>query len=132
MNKDFDNTEEIEEMAELEATSDTTVQSQEKEAADILAAVPYVVPLSKEYDLDGEKISEVDLSGITDLSTMDAEYLDRVMRKLNHYPRNKFSDTTYTKHLAMRVTGLPIEFFNTLSMKDMYNITSRISLYFLF
>lgn len=120
--------EETEEMAEVEAAADNSVQ----ESADINENLSYVIPLSRAYDLDGHKISEVDLSGLEDLTTSDGEYIDRVMAKMNYHPKDKFRDITYTKHIAMRVTNLPIEFFNMLKWKDQQQITSRIAVYFLF
>lgn len=125
---------ETEEIAEVEAAADSSARSAEQEASDtdINERLPYIIPLSKVYDLEGQKITEVDLSGLEDLTTADAEYIDRVMAKLNHYPKNRFHDITYTKHIAMRVTNLPIEFFNTLKWKDQQAITSRIAIYFLY
>lgn len=123
-------TQETEEKAALEAASDNTQQIEETK--DIFEKIPYIIPLSKTYDLEGKKIKEVDLSGLEDLTTADGEYIDRVMAKMNYHPRDKFRDITYTKHIAMRVTGLPIEFFNMLRWKDQQAITSRITVYFLF
>lgn len=123
--------EEMTEQAAVEASADTSAQ-----AANALLGmnerVPYVVPLSKTYQFEGVEIREVDLSGLEDLTTADGEYIDRVMAKLNYHPRDKFRDLTYTKHIAMRVTNLPVEFFNMLKWKDQQAVTSRIALYFLF
>lgn len=129
------NIEEVEEIAEIEAAADSTTQNMDdnlENLENINEKLPYVIPLSKSYDLEGEKIKEVDLSGLEDLTTADGEYIDRVMAKMNYHPKDKFRDLTYTKHIAMKVTNLPIEFFNGLKWKDQQAITSRISIYFLF
>lgn len=124
--------EEVEEMAAVEAAADNSVQDGDMEM-DMNRKLSYIIELSQPYTmLDGQEIKEVDLSGLEDLTTADGEYVERVMAKLNHYPRNKFRDITYTKHIAMRVTNLPIEFFNALKWKDQEAITSRIAIYFLF
>lgn len=126
-------TEEItEEMAAVEAAADGSVQNAESDPENINDALPYVIPLSKTYNLDGKEIREVDLSGLEDMTTADGEYIDRVMAKMKYHPKDKFRDITYTKHIAMRVTNLPVEFFNSLRWKDMQAISSRISVYFLF
>lgn len=125
------NMEDMEEQAAVEAAADNSAQAADAEL-NINEKIPYVVPLSKTYQFEGEAIKEVDLSGLEDLTTADGEYVDRVMVKLNHHPRDKFRDITYTKHIAMRVTNLPIEFFNMLKWKDHQAITSRIGIYFLF
>lgn len=123
--------EETENDAELEAASDSA-SADNIEEEDLNAKIPYTVPLSKEYKLDGEIIKEVDLSGLEDLTTIDGQELDRVMAKMNYRPKDKFRDILYTKHIAMRASGLPIEFFNSLSLKDMQAITSRVAVYFLY
>jgi hypothetical protein len=127
--------EDQEQEAELEAAADASAQQADEETKgkkNINEILPYVINLSKEYDFDGKKIQQVDLSGLEDLTTRDAEYIDHVMSKLQYHPTDKFRDTTYTKHIAMRVTGLPVEFFNSLRWKDQQAITARITLYFLF
>ena len=115
---------------DLEAAADHTAEPEET-AEEINEQLSYVVTLSKEYDLSGKKIKEVDLGGLVDLTTADAQDIDRIMEKMRYYPQNKYRDIMYTKHIAMRVTGLPVEFFNHLSWKDMQTITSRITIYFL-
>lgn len=124
-----------EEAADVEAAADATAQFAEENANEELGLnekLPYVINLSKTYNFGGKEIKSVDLSGLEDLTTADAEYIDRVMAKMNYHPRNKYNDITYTKHIAMRVTNLPIEFFNFLKWKDQQAITSRIAIYFLY
>lgn len=124
--------EEQNELAAVEADADSSAQSAEGDPEAINDKLSYVIPLSKGYHLDGEEIREVDLSGLEDLTTADGEYIDRVMSKMGYYPKDKFRDLTYTKHIAMRVTNLPVEFFNSLRWKDLQAISSRITIYFLF
>ena len=107
-------------MTELEAASDMSAKNAtEAVSASLNDRLPYVVELTKAYDLEGQKIDKVDLSGLEDLTTADAEYMDRVMAKMDYHPKQKYQDITYTKHIAMRVTNLPIEFFNSLRWKDL-------------
>ncbi len=120
------------ENAELEAASDNAVKNEEDSIEKINRELSYEVELTREYDFDGTKIRKVDLSGLKELTTVDGTEIDQVMERMNHEPRNKFRDLTYTKHIAMRVTGLPVEFFNNLIWKDMERIKNRITLYFLF
>ena len=133
MQKDLMTEETIEEQdreAEMQAMADMTAEGTET-VEDINEKVPYTVNLSRNYELDGVAVKELDLSGLTDLTTAEAQEIDRVMGKLKHHPQNKFRDTMYTKYIAMKVTGLPVEFFNTLSWKDMEAVTARIAIYFL-
>lgn len=120
------------ENAELEAAADNAVKNEKDSIEKINRELSYEVELTREYDFDGERIRKVDLSGLKELTTVDGTEINQVMERMNHEPRNKFRDLTYTKHIAMRVTGLPVEFFNNLIWKDMERIKNRITLYFLF
>ena len=52
---------------------------------------------------------------------------------MKHSPgANKYTDTMYMKHMAMRVTGKPLEFFNTMSMRNFEEVKGRLLMYFLF
>lgn len=119
----------VAENADLMAAADD--RSGEKEELSV-TAIPYVVKLSKLYDLDGRKVDSIDLSGLENLTTMDAQEVDRIVNKLGHTPRSKWKDTLYTKHVAVKASGLPVEFFNGLRWKDMDNVTSVVALHFLF
>lgn len=95
----------------------------------------YTVYFDKEYEFDNgdgsRKYKSLDLSGLLDLTTVDGEIFDRAMEKERHVPANKFKDTTYTKFVAMKVTKLPVEFFNMLCIRDMWKVTAVVYLFFL-
>ena len=120
------------ENAEHEAAADNAVKNEKGSIQKITRELTYEGELTREYDFDGERIRKVDLSGLKELTTVDGTEIEQVMERMNQEPRNKFRDRTYTKHIAMRVTGLPVEFFNNLIWKDMERIKNRITLYLLF
>lgn len=121
---------EVAERAELMADADE--RSAEKEDPKKIK-IPFMVKLSRTYnDLSGNQTDTVDLSGLEKLTTMDAQEVDRIVGGLGHTPRNKWKDTLYTKHVAVKATGLPVEFFNQLSWKDMEEIAATVAYYFLF
>lgn len=120
----------VAERADLMADADE--RSGEKEDPKKIR-VPFIVKLSRSYDdLSGNKIDTVDLSGLETLTTMDAQEVDRIVSRLGHVPGNKWKDTLYTKHVAVKATGLPVEFFNQLLWKDMEEIKATVMYYFLF
>lgn len=121
---------EVEAAADEAATGNIDRQAAE-EGTDEEEEIPYLAEFHKEYDFDGKTYRSLDLSGITDLTTVDGEKFDRIMAKLGHSPENKFKDITYTKHVAMHVTGLSVEFFNMLNIRDMLEITAVVYRYFL-
>lgn len=118
--------------AEIEAAADDMSAKTEEDPKEAEKKQSFVIKLSKKYKIDNVEIDSVDLSGLEKLTTMDAQEIDKVMDLMNWHPRNKFRDTLYLKHVAMRVTNLSVEFFNMLSWKDMNNIMARETLYFLF
>ena len=118
--------------AELEAAADSVSAKKEEDPREEEKNTTFIIQLRKTYNFEGKSIDSVDLSGLERLTTIDAQEVDKVVDAINWYPRNKFRDTIYLKHIAMRVTGLPVEFFNMLSWKDMNNICARETLYFLF
>lgn len=128
-NKIMDTETGVEERATLMADVDRNSVKSEDPAK---VQIPYVVKLSRAYDKgNGEKIDTIDLSGMENLTTMDAQEVDQIVSKLGYVPRNKWRDTLYTKHVAVKATGLTVEFFNALAWKDMEKITSTVTVYFL-
>ena len=119
---------EVVESAELMAAADS-VSGGNDESSEM--RIPYIVKLSRGYDLDGKTIDTVDLTGLEELTTMDAQEVDQIVSRLGHTPGNKWRDTLYTKHVAVKASGLPVEFFNRLRWNDMNNITSVVALHFL-
>lgn len=134
----------LQQEAELEATADKVASGNLNQKAEKLTGEEkeekkedrYTVYFDKEYTFEtGEetkKYETLDLSGLTELTTTDGEIFDRVLVRLGHRPVNKFNDTTYCKHVAMKVTGLPVEFFDKLSIRDMQKVVAVVYYFFLF
>ena len=118
--------------AELEAAADSISAKKEEDPREEEKNTTFIIPLRETYNFGGKSIDSVDLSGLEKLTTIDAQEVDKVVDAMNWHPRNKFRDTIYLKHIAMRVTILLVEFFYMLSWKDMNNICARETLYFLF
>lgn len=116
--------------AELEAKADATANK--NDMGDIYKNMSLTVEFKKKYRFDGKEYDRLDLTRLRELTTLDAEYIDEVMEDMKHHPTHKYEDTAYCKHVAMLVTGLPVEFFNMLSWRDMNEIKGRIYIYFLF
>lgn len=115
------------ESAKVEAKMDATSGQNQKKVVEL----PLIANFEKTYKFDGKEYGKLDLSGMRELGTVDGQELDDVMRAMGRVLVNKFRDTMYDKHVAMRATKLPVEFFNMLSMKDMYEIENTVQYYFL-
>ncbi|HBA70246.1 MAG TPA: hypothetical protein DCZ40_12950 [Lachnospiraceae bacterium] len=136
--------EEVKERAALMAEADKVASGnheQEMENSDTEGGKEqdknvYEAKFRRAYDFDDgsgmKSYSSIDLSGLADLTTTDGEVFDRILAKQMHAPASKIKDTTYTKFVAMKATGLPVEFFNMLSLRDMMEVTAVVAYYFLY
>ncbi len=114
--------------AEEERQSDEEIERENPDES----ADSYIVQFRRTYIWKDEEITQLDMSGLEHLTTRDGEYVDRVLARLNHAPRNKFTDTLYCKHIAVRATGIAMDFFNMLDIRDMLLIVAKVNYYFLF
>ena len=88
------------------------------------------VKLSKAYDFEGEKISELDLNGLDSLTGADMIAIGRMMKKRGNTDASPELTMEFAFFAAMQATGQPLEFFYALSMKDSMKVKARVN-YFL-
>jgi len=134
--------EELAEQAGIEAEFDGVAspgreaQPEDVDSSDKEDNNQFIVEFFREYEFDnGQEVTKyktIDLSGLLDLTTVDGERFDRILMKLGHYPPNKLADLTYCKHVAKHVTGLPVEFFNMLDIRDMMLVAGTVRNFFLY
>lgn len=86
--------------------------------------------LSKAYDFEGEKISELDLNGLDSLTGADMIAIGRMMKKRGNTDASPELTMEFAFFAAMQATGQPLEFFYALSMKDSMKVKARVN-YFL-
>lgn len=89
-----------------------------------------VVKLSKPYRFEGKEVTEVDLNGLEDLTGADMISIGRMMRKRGNTDASPEVTMEFSFFAAMQATGMPLEFFYGLSMKDSMRIKTRVN-YFL-
>ena len=123
--------EEIEE-AEILAAADSAGEERAKSPEELIKELKLVYKFDKPYAFEGKEYTEIDLSGIENLTTTDAKVIDRVLSKKNISLQGKLFSTTFAEQVAVKVTGLPINFFTTMRWKDFENIKNLIAAYFLF
>ncbi len=88
------------------------------------------VTLSKPYRLDGKEIREIDMNGLEDLTGGDMIAINRMMKKRGNVDASPEFTLEFAFFAAMQATGLPLEFFYGLSMKDSIKVKMRVN-YFL-
>lgn len=87
-----------------------------------------VLKLDKPYKFDGVEYTEVDLSGLENVTAGTLENVGKIMAKrspgLN--PATIEMELGYCELLAARVTGKPLEFFQGLPGRDAITLKSKI------
>lgn len=108
-------------MAEL------TVEAEEKqkEPEDL------IIRFKKPYTFEHKTYVGVDLSGLHNLCSKDIWKINRSYRNAGNISLLQEMDAEYTARVAARASGMPIEFFEGLSLPDMIEIRTMVSSFFM-
>ena len=68
----------------------------------------------------------IDLSSLSNLTVRNLDNIEKNYYKYGLASFNPENTATYAKVVAQEATGLPIEFFDQLPLKEMYKIKSRV------
>lgn len=74
----------------------------------------YILKLSKPYLFEGETYTEIDLSGIEELTCRQMQSIEKKFLKINDNPILAEMTLRYSVILAAEATRRPIEFFDNL------------------
>lgn len=110
---------------EKELLEQEETKENEVEVADFM-----VVKLSKPYKFEGEEITEIDLNKLEELSGADMIAINRMMKKRGNTDASPEMTMEFAFFAAFQATGIPLEFFYSLSMKDSMKVKTRVN-YFL-
>ena len=89
-----------------------------------------VVKFTRAYNFEGETISEVDLSGMDDLSANDMIKANKVLNASGNATVLPEMALEYTLVIASYATKRPVEFFKALRPKDAIKIKNRVTSFF--
>lgn len=95
-----------------------------EEAADL---VEMKVVFSKPYNFEGVDYKEVDLQGMENLTAEDMCQADKYLGKTGNFSVMPEMTLAYALQIATKATGLPIEFFNGLPMRDAIKVKNRVT-----
>lgn len=102
------------------------MEEKEEEAVDFMK-----VKFSKAYDFDGgRKITEIDLSGLEELTARDMIQIGKEMRSRGNTDASPEFTMEFSLYAAMHVTEFPLEFFLGLSAKDAMKVKLRVNYFF--
>ncbi len=108
-----------------ELTDQETGETEEMDSSGYMT-----VKLSKPYKLDGKEITEIDLSAVENLTGADMLAINRMMKRRGNIDASPEFTMEFAFFAAMQATGMPLEFFYGLSMKDSMKVKTRVN-YFL-
>lgn len=88
------------------------------------------VKFSKPYVFEDDTYDGIDMSCLENLTTDDLTEIEKKFYKQGIASFNPENTAVYAKIVAWKATGLPIEFFNQLPVRDMLKIKSRVVNFF--
>ena len=89
-----------------------------------------IIKLSKTYDFEGEKIQELDFSGLENVTADDMIKANKVLASSGAVSVLPENDLHYTLIIAASATGHPIEFFKSLKPRDAIKVKNKVTSFF--
>ena len=86
-----------------------------------------VVRLSTTYRFEDQDISEIDFSGLENLTAADMMKANKALASSGNFSVLPENDLQYTITLAVQVTDLPIEFYRQLKPRDAIKIKNKVT-----
>lgn len=77
-----------------------------------------ILRFRKPYIFDHKQFTEVDLSGLADTTAADLSAVSKILTKTGTVSPTPEMTVEFAIHMAARVTGLPVEFFQQLPSRE--------------
>lgn len=87
----------------------------------------YLVVFKKPFVFEGVSYTEVDLSGLEDLSAQDMIAANKIMERSGSVNAMPELSLEYACILSARATGKPVEFFKALPPREAVKIKNRVT-----
>ena len=91
----------------------------------------FIIRFEKPYTFEHKAYAGVDLSGLKELRSKDIWKINRSYRSAGNASVLPELDAEYTARVAAKASGMPIEFFEGLSLPDMFKIKTMVSNFFM-
>ena len=86
-----------------------------------------IMEFNKTYEFEGEKISTLDLSGLKDLTAETMIRAGNIMAQAGTAAVVPENNLHYALIIAADATGMPIEFFKKLNLRDAIQVKTRVT-----
>lgn len=96
----------------------------------VLSDLAYIVKLSKKYHFEDDDIDTVDLSGLETLTAEQAITAQKILTRSGNVTTLLETNVEFCLIIASYASGLPVEFFKKLNLKDMTMVKNRVSGFF--
>lgn len=90
----------------------------------------FVVKFKKAYKFEGKIVSEVDLSGLADLTGQDMINAEKYLSSMGTISATPELTLGYCFFIASVSSDKPIEFFKTLTPNDAIKVKNRVTSFF--
>lgn len=108
----------------------TSLKEAKEQRTDAAGEESLVVSLTKTYEFEGEKISEIDFSGIEDVTAKTMIKANKVLTASGDVQILPESSLHYALIIAAECTKYPIEFYERLRPRDAMKIKNMVSGFF--
>ncbi len=117
---------------ETDAETEVNVVSEVKDSGidDSEESLDMYVKFSKPYTFEDDTYDGLDMSCLENLTTRDLADIEKKFYRQGITSMTPENTVTYAKIVAQKVTGLPIEFFEQLPLREMMKIKSRVVNFF--
>ncbi len=89
-----------------------------------------IVKLTKTYQFEGETISEIDMSGLENLTANDMIKASKVLQAAGTVTVMPETNLEYALIVAASATGRPVEFFRGLVPRDAMKVKNAVTSFF--
>lgn len=117
---------------ETDAETEANVVSEVKDSGidDSEESLDMYVKFSKPYTFEDDTYDGLDMSCLENLTTRDLADIEKKFYRQGITSMTPENTVTYAKIVAQKATGLPIEFFEQLPLREMMKIKSRVVNFF--
>lgn len=125
MDKDKTYTEDqVTEMLEAQTESLTLVTPSEPEES------PTLVTLTKPFKFEGKTYTEIDLSGLENMSASDMCAAEKHLNRSGMFSPLPEMTAEYVCYIAAQTSDFPIEFFKALPPRDFIRVKNKVTNFF--
>lgn len=116
------------ENTEKKVTEAPAAEEPQDKVIEIKSTTDSTIKLSKPYKYNGREITELDLSGLADLTMSDYNQVRQYLTTKGIQLSNNMAelDPTVANAYAAMACHMPFDFFEGLNLKDSYAIKNRV------